>query len=273
MTKGFLYVANRKKFVEEALISVKSLKRFNFEPVCIVLTPELRTKEIEEVFDVIIENSELLDHSYLAKVVGLQESPFDHTIFLDGDTFVTDEISELFDLLELVDFATTLEQKLHTASSENLRFRNIFPEFNSGVIVYRNSAIMNKVLKDWLSYCIQHKMGNDMPGLREAVLLNFEDIRFSILPNSYNEHGFSTMLILDQKVKVIHERLGYKKGIITPHFLDFNSMDKFAKKINKIESKRLFIPKVGIISYRWSPTNLILFMKKKLGYKRVSKNR
>ena len=112
-----------------------------------------------------------------------------------------------------------------------------------------------------------------MPGLREAVLMNFEDIRFSILPNSYNEHGFSTLLILEHKVKVIHERLGYRKGIITPHFLDFKSMEKFAEKINKIEYKRLYIPKVGIISYRWSPTNLILFVKKQLGYKRVSKNR
>lgn len=273
MTKGFLYVGNRQKFIDEAIISVKSLKRFNSEPVCLVCSPELHTKDLESIFDEVVVVEKLDEYTYLSKVIGLQVSPFDHTIFLDGDTFITDTISDLFELLDLVDFATTLEQKLHTTNNENLKFKRIFPEFNSGVIVFRNSLIMKKILKDWLAYCIGKQIGNDMPGLREAVLMNFETVRFSILPNCYNEHGFSSMLILDQKVKVIHERLGYKKGIITPHFLDFESMDKFARKINKIEYKRLYIPKIGIISYRWSPTNLILFIKRKLGHKKISKNR
>lgn len=273
MTKGFLYVANRPKFIEEAVISVKSLKRFNAEPVCIVCTPELITEELRSVFEHVVVSEEIENYTYLSKIIGLQNSPFDHTIFLDGDTFITDSISELFELLTLVDFATTLEQKLHTTDFKNFKYKRIFPEFNSGVIVFRNSLIMKKILKDWLEFCLNNKIGNDMPGLREAVLMNFDSVRFSILPNCYNEHGFSTMLILDQKVKVIHERLGYKKGLVTPHFLDFKSMDKFARRINKIEYKRLYIPQVGIISYRWSPSNMLLFVKKKLGFKRVSKNR
>lgn len=273
MNRGYLYVANRQKFLDEAIISVQSLKRFNAEPVCIVLAPNLRTREIEEIFDVVVEVQDFSDYTYLAKVIGLQATPFERTVFLDGDTFVTDTISELFELLDLVDFATTLEQKLHTTNYKNLKYQKIFPEFNSGVIVYRSSPIMKKTLEDWFEWCTKNQVINDMPGLREAVLMNFDSIRFSILPNCYNEHGFSTMLVLDQKVKVIHERLGYKKGVVTPHFLDFKSMDKFARKINKIEHKRLFIPKLGVISYRWSPTNLILFMKKKLGHKKVSKSR
>ncbi len=273
MTKGFLYIANRQKFVDEALISMKSLKRMNVEPVCLICSPELNTEEVKRAFDVVIEIEELINYTYLSKVMGMQNTPFDQTIFLDSDTFITDTISELFEVLDLVDFATTLEQKLHTTNLEGLSYKKIFPEFNSGVIVYRRSLAMQKVLADWLQFCVEKKMGNDMPGLREAVLMNFESIRFSILPNCYNEHGFSSMIILDQKVKIIHERLGYKNGIITPHFLDFESMDKFAAKINSVEYKRLYIPKIGIIPYRWSPTNLILYIKKKLGYKRVSKNR
>ena len=272
MKKGFLYIANRQKFMEEALISARSLKRYNSEPVCIICTSILHTQEIENVFDEVIVLDELAKHTYLSKVIGMQNSPFDQTIFLDSDTFVTDTISELFDILELVDFATTTESKLHTYRTAGLKYQRIFPEFNSGVIVYRNSTVMKKVIGDWLAYCIEGNVMVDMPGLREAVLMNFDTVRFSILPDCYNEHGFSTMLILNQKVKVIHERLGYDKGIITPHFLDFKAMDKFANKINKVHYKRLYVPKLGIISYRWSPVNLILFIKKKLGYKRVSKN-
>jgi hypothetical protein len=112
-----------------------------------------------------------------------------------------------------------------------------------------------------------------MPGLREAVLKNLDQIKFSILPNCYNEHGFASMLQLDQKVKVIHERIGYQKGVITPHFADFETMEKFANKLNEFTHKRFYIPKIGIISYRWSPLNIILYFKRKLGFKRVSKSR
>ncbi|WP_339699859.1 hypothetical protein [uncultured Marixanthomonas sp.] len=271
--KGFLYIANRQKFIDEAIISAQSVKRFNTEPIAIVCTDELYSEKVKEIFDKVIILKEINRHTYLSKVIGMQETPFEKTIFLDSDTFITDKISELFDILDLVDFATTAEQNLHTTNIKGLSYKTIFPEFNSGVIVYRNNLQMKKVLKDWFNFCVDSKIKNDMPGLREAVLKNFNTIRFSILPDCYNEHGFSTMLILRQKVKVIHERLGYKKGIITPHFMSFKAMDAFAKKINKVEHKRLYIPKVGLISYRWSPSNIILYIKKRLGYKRVSKNR
>jgi hypothetical protein len=273
MKEGFLYVANRPKFIEEALISVRSLKRFNNEPVCLICATGLQTEGLRESFDVVLEREDLHRYTYLSKIIGMQNSPFERTIFLDSDTFITDKISELFELLDLVDLSTTLEQKIHTSKLSNLKYRNIFPEFNSGVIVYRNTSIMKKVFSDWLQFCLDRKIGNDMPGLREAILINFENIKFSLLPNCYNQHGFATMLQLDQKVKVIHERIGYKKGVITPHFADFETMDRFAKKINVSDQKRFYIPKLGIISYRWSPLNLILHLKKKLGYKRVSKSR
>src|SRR5690606_39040574 len=158
MSKGFLYVANRQKFVNEALISVKSLKRFNREPVCLICTAALNTEEVQKAFDSVIEMEELINHTYLSKVVGMQNSPWDHTIFLDSDTFITDKISELFEILELVDFATTLEQKLHTTNIKDLNYKNIFPEFNTGVIVYRKNSVMEKVLADWLQFCRGKKM-------------------------------------------------------------------------------------------------------------------
>ena len=273
MERGFLYIANRPKFIEEALISVRSLKRFNQEPVCLVCPEDLRTEEVRSSFDHIIIDPTLSEYTYLAKIIGMQQTPFERTIFLDSDTFITDSIAEVFDILDLVDFATTAEPTIHSFKREGLKYIDIFPEFNSGVIAYAKNSQMEKLLADWFQYCKERNIQIDMPGLREAVLMNFKDVRFSILPNCYNEHGFYSMLLLHQKVKVIHERIGYKKGVLTPHFADFETMDKFAKKINKVEHKRLYIPKIGLISYRWSPMNFIQYVKKKLGYKRVSKNK
>lgn len=114
MEKGFLYVANQPRFVREAKISVTSLKRFNHLPTCIVCTPDLCLPELKEFFDIIITSEDLSEHTYLAKIIGMQLSPFYNTVFLDGDTFITDEIEELYDLLEIVDFATTLEAKQYS---------------------------------------------------------------------------------------------------------------------------------------------------------------
>lgn len=272
MEKGILYVANSQKFIDEILISLRSLRRFNTLPVCLVCTPELNKEEIANLFDLIVVNEQLKNYTYLSKVVGLQHTPFEQTIFLDSDTFVTDSIEELFDILDLVDFATTAEPTLHTTKL-GLKYKNIFPEFNSGVVVYKNNKVMNKLLNDWLSVCISRKIKLDMPGLREAVLLNFNEVRFSILPDLYNVHGFKTSLVLYTKVKIIHERLEFKRGVITPNLMSFEKMDVFSQKINRYPYKRIYIPMIGIIPYNWNPLSLSLYIKKKLGYRRVSKKK
>ncbi|MGR7812003.1 putative nucleotide-diphospho-sugar transferase [Lacinutrix undariae] len=271
-TQGFLYVANRPKFLEEALLSVRSLRRFNTAPIGLVCSPELKTPAIEAAFDVVITDEHLVTYTYMAKVVGMQLTPFERTIFLDCDTFITDTIMELFEVLDIADFASTVEEKIHTHRGLAKAYIDVIPEFNTGVMVYKNNTIMIKVLEEWLSICVSSNILIDMPGFREVVLNNFKDIHYVILPQAYNTHGFSTMLMLFTKVKVIHERLGYKWGYITPYFGSFEKMDAFAKRINKKTCKRLYIPKIGIIPYNWSPDNVILYIKKKLKFKRVSKS-
>lgn len=269
---GFLYVANKQKFLDEALLSLKSLRRFNKEPVCLVCTPDLETKDVLDAFDVVITDSSLDNYSYMAKVVGIQQTPFQKTVFLDSDTFITDTISELFDILDIADFACTSEAKMHSFNKLIENYKNVFPEFNTGIVVYRNNTIMQTLIKDWLDICQKNNVLIDMPVFREAVLKNYNNVKYVVLPEVYNLHGFKSMVMLYGKVKIIHERLSYKRGYITPYFGPFDYMDAFAKRINKHHYKRLYIPKIGIIPYSWSPINIILFVKKKLKFKRISKN-
>ena len=269
---GFLYVANKQKFIAESKISSKSLKRFTKNPVCLICTKELYTEDLKNYFDIILFNDEIKTTSYISKIIGLLQTPFDRTLFLDCDTFIADEIDELFPLLDLVDFSCTTEPTLHTFSNIDLKYKNIFPEFHSGIILYKNNEVIKKLFNDWLSICVTNNIKFDMPGLREAVIENISNVRFSILPDHYNLHAFKTMVVLYNKVKIIHVRLGYKWGLLTPHFLSFEKMDKFAKRINKITYKRLYIRHLGIIPYNYTPANILHFLKKKLGFKHVSKH-
>ncbi len=272
MSSGYLYVANQKKFINEAIVSAQSIKRFSSLPIALVTNLEVIDDEVKHFFDEIVVVSELKEHTYLAKIIGIQNSPFQNTIFLDSDTFVCSDISELFDLMKIVDIATTQEVTKHTHEFGGMSFKNIFPEFNSGVIVFRKNQVTTKIFEDWLQICIDLKIKIDMPGLREAILKNIDQVKFSIIPEEYNSHGYKTMVILNGEVKVIHERLGENWKSVTPFFQSFKKMEKFARKINKLHYKRLYVPYLGVIPYRYSPSNLVYKLKKVLGVKRTPKN-
>lgn len=270
--KGYLYVANKKKFLVESERSARSIKENSSLPIAIVITPQLKAEVNQFFFDIIIEDKSLAEYTYLSKIIGMRVSPFDETLFLDSDTFVCENIDDLFDLLEIVDFSTTIEEKLHTKKWSGLKFENILPEFNTGVILYKKKPIIDKLFNDWLNICIDKNIIIDMPGFREAVLKNFENLKFTILPQEYNLHGFSSMLIINNKAKVIHERLGRKWNTTTPHYPSFDNMKRFSAKINKYSYKRLYIPNIGIIPYNYNPVNILLKVKKMMGISRKSKS-
>ncbi|MFD2698596.1 hypothetical protein ACFSQ0_11385 [Mesonia sediminis] len=268
---GFLFVANKEKFKFEALKSAKSLKLHTKLPIALITVDELVDSELDEFFDIVITNNEIKKHSYLSKIIGMQNTPFGKTVFLDSDTFVCANIDNLFDLLEMADFATTTERKRHTKRWKNMVFEDVFPEFNTGVIVYRNNSIMQKLMGDWLQICQQLKITIDMPGFREAVIKHFNQLHYVIIPEEYNLHGLGTMKILEGEVKIIHERLGTEWQSTTPYYASLKFMRKFAKKINSTHAKRLYVPYLGIVSYRYSPRNILLKIKKLIGIKRRSK--
>jgi len=266
-----LYVANQEKFIHESLISARSLKRFTKYP-CALVTTEAAVGQFDvSVFDQICYVSKLQNYTYLAKIIGLLNTPFEKTIFLDCDTFICTDIDELFDLTDIVDIATTQEPKKHTSTLPDIQYKNIFPEFNSGVIVIRKNPTTLKLLHDWLEVCRSHGLRVDMPGLREAILKNLNDIKFSILPEEYNCHGFQTMVALYGQVKVIHERLGNNWRTLTPYFQSFEWMERFSQRVNKITYKRIYIPGLGIIPYNWNIQSMLFKIKKLVGLKLTSK--
>ena len=274
MNSGYLYVANKPKFVKEAMISAQSVRQFSKLPIGLVCIEELATAEVYDFFDIVILKEELKKYIYLAKIIGMQNSPFEKTIFLDSDTFVCSNIDSLFELLPMADIATTQEKSYHTTNHiKDIKFKNIIPEFNSGVILFMKNEIIKTVLSDWLTICIENNIKNDMPGLREAILKNFKDVRYFILPEEFNSHGYKSMTLLYGEVKIIHERLGTKWNVLTPFFFSFEDGKKFANQINKKLCKRIYVPHVGIIPYNWNLFNFIFKFKRAVGIKRVSKNK
>src|SRR5688500_10192769 len=101
MESGIIYVATGDRYRDEAVGACTSLKQ------CMPHVPVALFTDIPEVaslFDhVIVLDNPTCDFG--DKIRGIQCSPFVRTIFLDTDTCVCDDISDLFDLLDHFDLA------------------------------------------------------------------------------------------------------------------------------------------------------------------------
>ena len=103
--RGVIYISTGEKNYTEALISVRSLKKFNAESSVTIYTDE---SVADPVFDnfVIIEQPQ---YSAQDKALHICGTPYEETLYIDSDTYVTGDLSEYFEVLDYCDFAGTIE--------------------------------------------------------------------------------------------------------------------------------------------------------------------
>ena len=151
--KGFLYIAFGESFTKEALMSIKSLKRYNSEPVAL-FTDRDQTEEYEGLVDVYAKIS---PNHIRAKVDFVNQTPFQKTVYLDSDTLIVRNISDMFDVLDRFDVALTNDY-----ARKRLQYTNMIPEYadipysfsevNGGIMAYNNSFATHTFLSMWKEY-------------------------------------------------------------------------------------------------------------------------
>ncbi len=200
MTRGFLYTAFGAKYVEEARVSARSVKRADASAkICLVTDKAL---EPDAEFDIVMpitkassnENYAKLDSgAYYRKIEQFVRSPFERTIYLDSDTFVTAPLGGLFDLLERYDLLVTLDGNAEV----NYRFEQTeapftsipkeFGAFNAGVIAFRKNETTDSFFKLWhqnYKEHVQRHTVNDQPAFRLSLYQS--NARYHVLPVTYN---------------------------------------------------------------------------------------
>jgi hypothetical protein len=148
------------------------------------------------------------------KVGNLARSPYERTVYLDGDVYVHDgqAIYDIFDMLERFDFVGA-QAMMRTAEDDwPLEFYRDeipdgFPLLNSGVIGFRNTGPVESVLNQWASnYHRDRKLDNrvgEQPALRAALYAS--DLQIGTLPREYNFRIPYEQLILGE-AKIFHGR-------------------------------------------------------------------
>lgn len=150
MDKGVIYIAFGKHFLKELRLSAESVKKHN---------PNLHiTAFVDEPFDSeYVDSIKIIQANHLRpKIDYITQTPYEQTLFLDTDVIVDYPILDMFELLDVFDFAAT-----HDLARKRLKYSLTIPEYgdipysfselNTGVMVFKKNEIVMNFLKQWKS--------------------------------------------------------------------------------------------------------------------------
>jgi len=180
MNKGVFYIAFGDNFIKELLISAESVKKHNPDlPIAVFSDKPINSDLIDTWFPIQVNHLRpKVDYIHLA--------PFEQTIFLDTDTIVDHDITEMFGILDKYDFAIC-----HDLARKRVNVSNLIPEYkeipyafsevNPGVMVFKKTQPVLDFFKLWKEHF--YKYFNRWPYEQPTCRLELwkSDLNFYIL--------------------------------------------------------------------------------------------
>lgn len=209
--RGIVYVASGHSFIEEAFASAKSVRSHMPDvPITLFTHEKVSHPAIDDV--TVEEELGKENNPKEGKIVCLNRTPYERTLFLDTDTYVCENVSEVFTLLDDFELAAAHDpaRLYYAGESHPSSLPESFPELNTGVLAFRgNSSLVHALLDEWKER--YGTMGGETP---ERDQLSFREvlyesaIRMTVLPTEYNCR-FNFPMYLDGPVKILHGRHDY----------------------------------------------------------------
>tara|TARA_R100000008_G_C3568419_1_gene160533 strand:- start:66 stop:818 length:753 start_codon:yes stop_codon:yes gene_type:complete len=183
--RGVLYIVFGDNFIKEMLISAESVKKHNPNMhITAFSDKKIKSEFIDKCVQIKVKHLR-------PKVDYVHLSPYDETIFLDTDTVVDRDITEMFEILEKYDFAIChdLARKRKSVSNIIPEYAQIpysFSEVNPGVMVFKKCQAVDDFFKTWREYFYKYFNGwpYEQPTFRVALWKS--KLNFYILPVEYN---------------------------------------------------------------------------------------
>ena len=247
--KGYLYVATGEYYINEAIVSSKSLKEHDSEAhITLITNSPIEHKIFNDVKVLNFKVNDWKDGT-LFKLHGLLESKYNKTFFVDTDTFFCDRCDELFKLLEFFDACIMPSPGEHSGVIVDNKELDGYFSYNSGVIVYNN----NQKFKNFIADAIKsyEQKYNLYPGDQQAIMDSLLNHNLKIYPlqNLYNFRTGFYQVISKDYVKILHGHEDNFKNI--------------QNELNKVKKKRIWVPGKGLIYHQ--------SFKEKLFHNRLSK--
>jgi hypothetical protein len=207
-TIGVIFATTGKNYTELAARAAQSVK-----DSCPGLAVDLFTDQPVDmpVFDRI---HQLDDPWRRSKIDAMTLSRFDKTLYLDADLFVIADIRDVFEVLDRFEIALAHDESRNGGHAQVIWRKplpNAFPQFNTGVIAFRQDSKVIELFKSWSVAVRENDFKGDQRMMRE--LLWDSDLRVATLPREYNLMRYTRLrhwLIRDGAPRVIHSRRLHK---------------------------------------------------------------
>ncbi|MCB9079345.1 MAG: hypothetical protein H6631_17220 [Anaerolineaceae bacterium] len=178
-SKGVIYIATGKTYIDEVTTSVASLKtKMPHIPITLFTDQGKNSPHFDQVIKIDPTSG------FEVKVQYMSQSPYDYTLFLDSDTYICDDVSDLFTLLDRFDIAAAHAPFRAVCTVDGVP--ETFPELNTGVLLYKKTSQLESMLSEWLNLYKQYQDSKypDQPAFRQALYES--NLRIAILTPEYN---------------------------------------------------------------------------------------
>lgn len=236
-SSGILYSSAGERYVAEAIQSAKSSLRHNRLPHLIFADPVPNGPPVPGVtFESFVPTS----NPFLDRIAHMRHSPFARTMFLDSDTFVAHDLTDVLRLLDRYDVAVA-----HAPGYRGLRDPDVpstFYEFNCGVIAWRANERTATFLELWhdtyaawlrnspfpgagTMLTAAHTPPNDQPAFRHCAWNS--DVSVTVLGPEYNFRLIYPTTVVGP-VRIVHGR--------------HRNYERLVARLNREDGPRTFSP-------------------------------
>jgi hypothetical protein len=213
---GIMYSAFGAKYIAEAIESARSSMLCNDVPHLL-----FAAEDPHDVPDglTVVRFEQVSSDPFVDRIANMRRSPFERTIYLDSDTYLIDDITDVFLLLDRYEMALA---HANYRGLEDPEVPRAFSEFNCGVVAWRagerTSAFLQsweETYREWLERdVLPGQMGaanpsrspiGDQPAFRRCAWE--QAMKIYVLPPEYNLRlGYKTTVV--DRVHLIHGRFG-----------------------------------------------------------------
>lgn len=203
MTQGVVYIASGSSYIQKAKMSAESVKKHH---------PDINITIFTDcgVGDPVFDSVKQINRNIIEKgdsVLNEKHMMYDKNLYLDADTHVCGSVAGLFDILDRHDIAAAHNEGrswYHQSVYDNIGcdIPSTFPEYNTGVIPYRNTNDVVALFERWNELYDSIGYGRNQPAFR--IALHESDVNLGTLPPEYN---FMTNNVgfISGGVKILHQ--------------------------------------------------------------------
>lgn len=219
--RGIIYIVFGKEYVKEAIFSAESVKRFSPGIPIIFFTDNPNMLTGNKFVDGVIP---INPQHQRAKVDYIGFSPFKNTIYLDSDTCIVRDISDMFDILEKFDIAG-----IHDFARKREKYSKLVPDYskipygfseiNGGVFAFKRGQKTCDFFNLWRQkFYENYQKTNGWDQISLRIALWQSNLSLYVLPIEYNVRGKDNRAKLDlPQVKADNGKNHLKPRILHMH--------------------------------------------------------